>query len=890
MHVSWRHLTWFSFVLTLFGCTSDPIVASGDAGGIDVPADVQCAAGQRACGGACATLADDPLNCGACGTVCPRTQVCAAGACRASCPAGQQLCGDRCVSVDTDRAHCGACGNACGAGLVCAMGQCALECGPMLAQCSGGGGADGGAARFCANTRTDRENCGACGIACVAGQICTAGVCVTSCGAGTSACGALCRDLQADRGNCGACNNACAPGQECVRGACQASCGAGTTECTGVCRDLQTDRLNCGICGNPCTAGQVCSVGACVASCGAGLANCGGSCRNLQTDPAGCGACGTVCPAPTNGAAFCTAGRCGVECGRGFGDCDGDARNGCEATLDTLANCGGCGVACRYPNAAASCTSSGCARGACAVGFANCNADDADGCEANTAADSANCGACGTRCAAGEGCVAGRCQPNCGAGLTDCSGACRNVANDPDNCTSCGNRCARPANATTFCASRCGFACTAGFGDCDGDATNGCETALDSLANCGACGLQCRFPNAGAACSAGRCAIGACAPGFVNCDGDASNGCETNAQTDPLSCGACGTRCAAGQVCSGGVCRASCAAGQTECSGACTTTQSDPNNCNICGNRCAVRANAAAVCAAGACNFACNAGYRDCDGAAANGCEAATATDTANCGSCGRACSFANATATCAGGACAIAACAGAFRDCNGSGTDGCEINSAVDLNHCGACGNRCVVANGTAGCAAGACTVAACSPGFGDCDGLAANGCETNLLTSATHCGTCATTCASMVCTAGACASGARTYTGSFVTNVSPPPSACTDWDTWRLGLGTAYTRVTIRGTFNPVGVSCTSPAVVNALATALRTGTDFNMTCDGHAWSLCGSRYHGELWLDPPMTCSGANCPTGYIVRPCQGSNWGGVNSLTCAAPSQTMTVDFQ
>jgi hypothetical protein len=330
-------------------------------------------------------------------------------------------------------------------------------------------------------------------------------------------------------------------------------------------------------------------MGACVASCGAGLTNCGGSCRNLQTDPAGCGACGTACPAPVNGAAFCTAGRCGVECARGFGDCDGMASQRLRGHPRHVANCGGCGVACRYPNASASCTSSGCARGACNAGFANCNADDADGCEAATLTDSAHCGACGTRCAAGESCVAGSCQPNCGAGLTDCSGSCRNLANDPDNCTSCGNRCARPANATAFCASRCGFACTAGFGDCDGSATNGCETALDSLSNCGACGLQCRFPNAAAACTAGRCAIGACVAGFVNCDGDATNGCEVNTQTDPTNCGACGTACAAGQVCSGGACRASCAAGQTECSGACTSTQTDPSNCSACGNRCPVR-------------------------------------------------------------------------------------------------------------------------------------------------------------------------------------------------------------------------------------------------------------------------------------------------------------
>jgi hypothetical protein len=46
-------------------------------------------------------------------------------------------------------------------------------------------------------------------------------------------------------------------------------------------------------------------------------------------------------------------------------------------------------------------------------------------------------------------------------------------------------------------------ACTGGFGNCDGDDANGCETALESdAANCGACGRSCL----GAACTARQCA------------------------------------------------------------------------------------------------------------------------------------------------------------------------------------------------------------------------------------------------------------------------------------------------------------------------------------------------------------------------------------------------
>jgi hypothetical protein len=44
--------------------------------------------------------------------------------------------------------------------------------------------------------------------------------------------------------------------------------------------------------------------------------------------------------------------------------------------------------------------------------------------------------------------------------------------------------------------------CAAGFGDCDGDQQNGCETELESNArHCGACGRDCQ----GGACSSGKC-------------------------------------------------------------------------------------------------------------------------------------------------------------------------------------------------------------------------------------------------------------------------------------------------------------------------------------------------------------------------------------------------
>jgi hypothetical protein len=55
-----------------------------------------------------------------------------------------------------------------------------------------------------------------------------------------------------------------------------------------------------------------------------------------------------------------------------------------------IQNCGGCNMPCKaFPNAATLCTGSTCAMGACAMGFADCNGNPADGCEVNTATQGA---------------------------------------------------------------------------------------------------------------------------------------------------------------------------------------------------------------------------------------------------------------------------------------------------------------------------------------------------------------------------------------------------------------------------------------------------------------------------------------------------------------------
>jgi hypothetical protein len=83
---------------------------------------------------------------------------------------------------------------------------------------------------------------------------------------------------------------------------------------------------------------------------------------------------------------------------------------------------------------------------------------------------------------------------------------CTNTAFDPTNCGACGTVCAGAANATAACGSGvCGTVCNSGFGNCNGLASDGCETNLNtSASNCGTCGNVCA--------GGGSCFSGSCTP------------------------------------------------------------------------------------------------------------------------------------------------------------------------------------------------------------------------------------------------------------------------------------------------------------------------------------------------------------------------------------------
>lgn len=429
------------------GACVDPDTSAAHCGGCNAACGspstcedgVCCAAGLDHCGGnACTNMQTDVDNCGACGTKCGAAETCDAGLCcdiateenvgGLCCPIGWANCNGVCTNLDS-AASCGATcatATACAANEVCDNNTCTLSCTTGTTACSGA----------CVDTDSDANNCGACGNACAAGQTCTAGVCdacpdltPTECEAPLNAC----VDPRADSSSCGDCDTICQAGEHCsttsvrIASASQSGftatfitsaphflvagseivvdgvsvvgyngawevvtvptltsftavlpvqnlppatggstsfaesgmcCGFGTDACNGACVDVTTDVNNCGECGNACSNGAVCVDGAC--ECGFGSITCGNRCITPTVDPLNCGACGNVCGTGTNvGKNFCVS--------------------------------GGCVAACPAPL-------TGCGTGA----TAEC---------VNTDSDSDNCGACGTKCPANQGCSAGACVP-----------------------------------------------------------------------------------------------------------------------------------------------------------------------------------------------------------------------------------------------------------------------------------------------------------------------------------------------------------------------------------------------------------------------------------------------------------------------------------------------
>jgi hypothetical protein len=207
--------------------------------------------------------------------------------------------------------------------------------------------------------------------------------------------------------------------------------------------------------------------------------------------------------------------------------------------------------------------------------------------------------------------------------------------------------------------------------------TNECAPGCKSNAECAALSPSAPF------CNLGRHQC-------VNC---ASNtDCTGTKQCSPA--GACVEGCT-------GTGAGTCTGGASCCNGLCLDTTSDPLNCNGCGTVCP---GSASLCCAGTC--------------------ADPVTNVANCGKCGVSCG-ALPNNTCKAGSCS---CAKDYGDCT-SLQPGCETNLTSNGDHCASCATACdkVLAhvNNTEYCQASVCKFTSCTPGYANCDGNLANGCE---------------------------------------------------------------------------------------------------------------------------------------------------------------------
>ncbi|MBI5535764.1 MAG: hypothetical protein HY898_23735 [Deltaproteobacteria bacterium] len=145
----------------------------------------------------------------------------------------------------------------------------------------------------------------------------------------------------------------------------------------------------------------------------------------------------------------------------------------------------------------------------------------------------------------------------CPANQKLCGGTCVSVDDPAYGCDAkaCQPACA-PAHATAKCQSTvCTIdICEAGWSDCDGFVTNGCEADVATdVNNCSGCGKACAVPDGSVAtCTNGVCSF--CPIGKADCDGNSANGCEVDIQSDVNNCGECGTKCTAGGACTNGAC------------------------------------------------------------------------------------------------------------------------------------------------------------------------------------------------------------------------------------------------------------------------------------------------------------------------------------------------
>jgi hypothetical protein len=127
--------------------------------------------------------------------------------------------------------------------------------------------------------------------------------------------------------------------------------------------------------------------------------------------------------------------------------------------------------------------------------------------------------------------------------------------------------------------------------------------------------------------------------------------------------------------------------------------------------------------------------------------------------------------------------------------------------------GTSCLLPNATAACASGNCQLQSCNLGFGNCDGMSGDGCESNLNTDLGNCGACGRACfTGAMCVGGLC--------------LSPPPTGVTAMaGGWEITVGwnpspgavsyTVFGATSVNGPFTPMGSTTGTQFLADAVVT---------------------------------------------------------------------------
>lgn len=401
-----------------------------------------------------------------------------------------------------------------------------------------------------------------------------------------------CIDPKTDRKYCGArglCNSStmtsdnyagmkCGEHEKCVDGECR--CAAGYLKCNGKCISVTSDTScgkteSCDKLVNCQERGRVCINYEC--KCSKDYVECNGECINPNVSGTHCGARGDcnndseesldykgdncakkneVCKIIDNGVGEA---KCASSCPEGLINCNGECVDQAEYHLNK------------------SCT--GCHADYCYTGLVDekgkpidfnymlCKSVDANGVD-NKKNSSRFCNGCNvvpyrddlgendaTSCPPSMHCTgeSGLYRCDCKPGTTLCKIPIEGGSDLQSACI--------PSDHLKECRVEDGRArliCEDGWKDCNGDPTDGCETNLNtSVEHCGDCETNCLETTKGAfgqTCNEGKCDYALCLSGYGDCNDDRTDGCEVNNITSNKNhCGACNKKCE-GESCSNSIC------------------------------------------------------------------------------------------------------------------------------------------------------------------------------------------------------------------------------------------------------------------------------------------------------------------------------------------------